>query len=205
MIKLRYVVALLIIAGFTSLPTFADTYDFTFTATSGAAPTDGYFTYNGSEFTAFNIDLPNTEVGIIALQWGLDLQGIGTEPPGCFCADAQYFADITSTATGYYWYAEGWDFNGRAAFVLDGPGDPNPTNEADIAQMTDVGGEDTNNSVGDEGVGTYTLTDISAVPEPDILSLLFSGLLVVGLLAGVKRYRENRLATDGVATAHCTH
>ena len=35
----------------------------------------------------------------------------------------------------------------------------------------------------------------TTVPEPGILSMMFAGLLALGLLVGVKRYRGNRLAT----------
>jgi hypothetical protein len=182
-LKLRYVVPLillLLIVVAVAQPTYADTYDFSFTATSGAAPTDGSFTYNGSELTAFNVDLPNSSIGLGAVEQDLFLLGI---------TDTQYFEDITSTATGYYYYVEGtFDF-GRAGLVLDGPGDPDPTNEANIAEAVDVGGEDTNNSVGDEGIGTYTLTDVSAVPEPDALSLLFAGLVGLGMMAVRKNLR----------------
>lgn len=181
--KLRYVVPLillLLIVVPIAHPTYADTYDFNFTATSGVAPTDGSFTYNGSEFTAFNIDLPNSVIGLGAVEQDLGLLGI---------TDTQYFEDITSTATGYYYYAEGTFNFGRAALILDGLGDPDPTNEANIAEAVDVGGEDVNNSVGDEGVGTYTLTDTSAVPEPGALSLLFAGLVGLGLMAVRKSLR----------------
>ena len=183
MLKLSYVVPLillLLIVVAIAQPTYADTYDFNFTATSGAAPTDGSFTYNGSEFTTFNIDLPNSDIGLHAVEQDLSVLGI---------TDTQYFEDITSTATGYYYYAEGTFNLGRAALILDGLGDPNPTNEANIAEAVNVGGEDTNNSVGDEGVGTYTLTDIRGVPEPDTLSLLFAGLVGLGLIAVRKSLR----------------
>jgi hypothetical protein len=36
---------------------------------------------------------------------------------------------------------------------------------------------------------------VGAVPEPGTLSMLFSGLLGLAMLVGVKRYRGNRLAT----------
>jgi hypothetical protein len=41
-------------------------------------------------------------------------------------------------------------------------------------------------------VGTWS--SASTVPEPGIVGMTFSGLLVLGLLVGVKRYRGNRLA-----------
>jgi hypothetical protein len=175
-----------------SLPTYADTYDFIFTATSGVPPTDGSFTYNGSEFTAFNIDLPNSVIGLNAVEQDLSLLGI---------TDTQYFEDITSTATGYYYYVEGTFNFGRAGLILNGPGDPNPTNEANIAEAVNVGGQDVNNSVGDEGVGTYTQTNISAVPEPDALSLLFAGLVGLGLMMAVsKACGENRCVERSLHT-----
>lgn len=45
---------------------------------------------------------------------------------------------------------------------------------------------------------TYAVGRVVAnpVPEPSILSMMFSGLLGLGLLVGVKRYRGNRLATE---------
>jgi hypothetical protein len=43
--------------------------------------------------------------------------------------------------------------------------------------------------------GTWTVTDTTPVTEPGTLSMMFSGLLGLGLLVGVKRYRGNRLAT----------
>jgi len=44
--------------------------------------------------------------------------------------------------------------------------------------------------------GTYTVTtgNSTSVPEPAVLSLLFSGLLGLGLLVGLKRHRGTRLA-----------
>ena len=41
-------------------------------------------------------------------------------------------------------------------------------------------------------IGTWS--SASTVPEPGILSMMFSGLLGLGLLVGVKRYRRNPLA-----------
>ena len=42
---------------------------------------------------------------------------------------------------------------------------------------------------------TANATPTAGVPEPGTVSLMFSGLLGLGLLVGVKRYRGNRLAT----------
>jgi hypothetical protein len=46
------------------------------------------------------------------------------------------------------------------------------------------------------GTETYAVVTPVATPEPGTLSLLFSGLLFVGLLVRVSRRRESRLATD---------
>jgi hypothetical protein len=46
------------------------------------------------------------------------------------------------------------------------------------------------------GAGTFTIVDLGAVPEPGTVSLMFSGLLGLGMLVGVKRYTRNRLATE---------
>jgi hypothetical protein len=185
MLKLSYVVPLillLLIVVAIAQPTYADTYAFNFTG----AELSGSFTFNGSEFTAFNVELPNSNVPLGAVEQELSILGI---------TDTQYFADITATATGYYYYAEGTFNNGRAALLLNGPCifgipcDPTPTNAANIAEAVDVGGQDTNNSLGDLGVGTYTLTDTTAVPDPDTLSLLFAGLVGLGLMAVRKSLR----------------
>ena len=42
----------------------------------------------------------------------------------------------------------------------------------------------------------YATATLITTPEPGTLSLMFSGLLVVGLLVGVNRHRENRPAID---------
>ncbi len=43
--------------------------------------------------------------------------------------------------------------------------------------------------------GIWTVSATTPVPESGTLNMIFSGLLALGLLVGVKRYRGNRLAT----------
>jgi hypothetical protein len=55
---------------------------------------------------------------------------------------------------------------------------------------------DTLGELGEQTLYTFAEASLVATPEPGTLSLLFSGLLFVGLLVRVNRHRENRLATD---------
>ena len=76
--------------------------------------------------------------------------------------------------------------------IFNSVGEIETTNEDDEKFSEDVGF-----SFGGEGgvvfVGTWS--SASTVPEPGILGVTFSGLLGLGMLVGVKRYRKNPLAT----------
>jgi hypothetical protein len=66
----------------------------------------------------------------------------------------------------------------------------NPFASEDIGSLTD--------SIHGVNVGTpgiWTVSTTTPVPESGTLNMIFSGLLGLGLLVGVKRYRGNRLAT----------
>jgi hypothetical protein len=93
---------------------------------------------------------------------------------------------------------------GPGGQIQGGPGQ----GDWDVAILNSVGEIDTNNEddekfsedVGFSGAGEGgvvfigTWSSATTAPEPGILSMMFSGLLSLGLLVGVNRYRGNRLA-----------
>jgi len=189
MLKLSYVVPLillLLIVVAIAQPTYADTYEFNFTPAVGAAPTNGSFTYgvtneppflNNPHFITFNVSLPQSSIGIVALDQMLD--GVGLNDP-------QYLQGIIpAAATGTYSYTE---ISGQSSLTLDGgfyhPFWPTLEGTAPpiVKFLPSLNGTD-------GGSGTYTLTDTTAVPDPDTLSLLFAGLVGLGLMAVRKSLR----------------
>lgn len=66
--------------------------------------------------------------------------------------------------------------------------------EIEVGELAVIGVVSTG-SEPDTAIYSFASATPVTTPENGTLSLLFSGLLGLGLLVGVKRYRENRLAT----------
>jgi len=165
----------------------ADTYVFNFgttidSVTYSAAIPNGSFTYDGTQFTSFDVQLGYWPVKLPDLEQALSFFDL---------TDTQYFNHLMSN--NYFFYAEGTFNFGREALEFDGPclltfscTDETPN----IAFPVGTDGWD-NGVLGDEGMGTYTITDTTAVPEPGTMALLGCGIAL--LCATRRRWTSNTM------------
>ncbi len=173
---------------------------------STGARADTVYTYTGLNFDLATA--PYTTMGRVTGTFVLSSPLPAFLPPGSdesALLVSWSLSDGVNTFTGTGPTLTAFNFGtGPGGEIQGGPGQGN----WDVLIINSVGQIETNNeddekfsedtafSFGGEGgvvfVGTWS--SASTVPEPGILSMMFSGLLGLALLVGVKRYRGNPLA-----------
>jgi hypothetical protein len=182
-LKLRYVVPLLLlllIVVAIGSPTYADEYQITFTLLSGGGPIPPRVDFSYVAGTGFTSDIVGTW-GIYEFDFTasyLDYFGFA----GCSApigSGAVAFAVLTSTRPcasfpfGPYWVATTGMFSICGSQCLAAPlytfvpGPPNPYGDVQVTDIT------------------------SSTPEAGSFSMLFSGLIGLGLLVGMKQRRRS--------------
>lgn len=160
---------LLLVVAASAMPSFGDSYAITFSPTAGTStPTPtGFLDYNPLTQTFVDIS-----VSWEGLTW-FGFQPFNPLPPGSFApgTSGTYFA---ATLQEFFQFVETPD----GTFVVS---------------MAAIGVPPVS---GFSQSGAYSISTTPTL-EPASLSLIFSGLLSLGLFAAANRYRGNRLATGG--------
>jgi hypothetical protein len=189
---LQLLLVLLIAFAF-SLPSFGDTYQITFSGSGAPASVDFSYTAGIGFTSGFTVDWQGQAIPFT-------LSNLNTNPIDPNCAGtgtgATGFAAITN-ATGCTSQLYGWEGHyvpsvGYASFGLgpvDGSGNCSVDNCTEIGNVVLFPATE-GSYLAQSGPITVTditgAEDVAAAAEPGTFSLLFLGMLGLGLLAGVK-------------------
>lgn len=162
------------------------------TPTSCSDPASDFtMTYLGDLSNFFTYDITDTGPGCIELLAGSTISLTGIDEPGIIGTEITGETIPTFTPTSIVWdYQVTYDIGNSPGFT--------PI-EIQLLCPTCVTGDPewdiTDGGVVSSGPIDGPVTAVATTPEPATVGMLLMGMVGLGLIAGLKRYREDRLAT----------